>query len=318
MTPNVFISYSHRQAEWVHRRLAPVIRASGAEVVLDVADGRAGLSLDVQMRRWGDAAAHVVAVLSPDYLRSDACRLEWERAQARDPGFLNGGTLIPVLRETCDPMPPALQGTAGPLYLDLRTDGRGKPDGAVERAWRALLAVWGGTLGTTVTDWLAALCAIRRDLDEGKHVSLCAAPPVHWKELIAALPGEDATATLPTVDLAKPALWELTGFLDGVLGAFGVRAATPGGGDPVAELAAFSRALGALPPQRLVLRNFQKARTLSGFGAHLFDALRYHAMDDDRNLTLLVHTTEPFGGLLPAGHILSQMTAAHIHLRPRR
>jgi hypothetical protein len=312
MTDPVFISYCHAQADWVRTRLAPVIRASGASVTLDVIDGVAGRSLAAQMKEWGDAAAHVVAVLSPDYLKSTACQLEWKQARRRDPGFLKGRELIPLLRETCAPMPPELTGVAGPLYLDLRRDGREKADAALEQAWAKLLAVWGGGLGTRTIDWLDALHGVRRDLAEAKHVNLLAAAPVQWGKLIAEL-NDQLPEPAAIVDLADPENWERRSFLENTLRALGVATQLDQRG-PRGDVIGFSKMMRTLPPRRLVLKNFQKCRRFDDFGADLFDALRFHAMDDGRNLTLLIHTTEPFGGLLPAGHVLSVMTFNQIAL----
>ncbi len=33
---SLFVSYSHKQSEWVHSRLIPVLRAAGAEVIVDI------------------------------------------------------------------------------------------------------------------------------------------------------------------------------------------------------------------------------------------------------------------------------------------
>ncbi len=313
MSRTVFISYRHSQAEWVRTRLAPVIRASGAPVILDVIDGQAGRSLDAQMTDWVDRAAHVVAVLSPDYFDSDACRLEWDRAMGRDPGFLNGGMLVPVLRETVDPMPAVLTGTGAPLYLDLRRDGQGRADGALEMQWQKLLVVWGGTLGTPVTAWLDALRDIVRDLQDRKHVSLVAGGKTAWPRLLDEVRLQLAPDPLGVVNVADPETWERAGFLECTLAALGVTA-TLERGNARADIAGFSRRVRALPEQRLLFKNLQKITDFPDFGTDLFDALRFHAMDDGRNLTLLVHTTEPFGGLLPKGHVLSQMTFTQVHL----
>lgn len=313
MTATVFISYSHRQAEWVHGRLAPVIRASGAEVILDVADGRAGLSLDVQMRRWGDAAAHVVAVLSPDYLNSSACRLEWKHALARDPGFLNGGILIPVLRETCTPMPPALRGTIAPLYLDLRTDGRGKPDGAVERAWRKLLAVWGGTLGTNVTDWLAALETICRDLAERRHVGLRADPAFQIERFVGQLCIAGAT-DLAMVNGNNPVTINRVDFLECILQGLGLPATLPKKAPN--DIVAFSKKVSTIRGGMVALVNSHMWNKRPGFG-DAFDALRYHSLDD-RNFTILAHSHVSFGDILPFGRLQSSITLNIIDLPPPR
>lgn len=42
MSKKIFISYCHQQGDWVTNRLAPCLRAGGAEVLLDIERFRAG------------------------------------------------------------------------------------------------------------------------------------------------------------------------------------------------------------------------------------------------------------------------------------
>ena len=134
---NVFISYSHQQADWVRRRLAPVLKAAGATLTLDVIDGEPGKSLTPQMNEWVDGADRIVAVMSEAYWKSAACQHEWTRALARDPDFSRGKTIIPLLREDCD-LPDEII-SANPLYLKLIYD-------RVEDQWQKLLEACGGSL----------------------------------------------------------------------------------------------------------------------------------------------------------------------------
>jgi hypothetical protein len=88
MTPSprkVFVSYSHRQGDWVWDRLVPVLKAGGAEVLIDRERFEAGRALPAQMDSTQDAADINILVLSPEYLASEPCRYEMERAIARDP-----------------------------------------------------------------------------------------------------------------------------------------------------------------------------------------------------------------------------------------
>jgi TIR domain-containing protein len=79
----VFVSYSHCQGAWVLDRLVPVLRAGGAEVLIDRERFTAGRELRGQMDATQDGADVNVLVLSPEYLASESCVHEMERAIAR-------------------------------------------------------------------------------------------------------------------------------------------------------------------------------------------------------------------------------------------
>ncbi len=83
MPKKIFISYSHHQAPWVRDRLVPCLKAGGAEVLIDRERFEAGKALIGQMDAAQDAADASVLVLSPEYLKSKACRHEMKRAVAR-------------------------------------------------------------------------------------------------------------------------------------------------------------------------------------------------------------------------------------------
>jgi len=73
MGKHVFISYCHKQGEWVHERLLPVLRAAGCAVEIDAERGIAGQGVMGQMDVWQDQAEVSLLVLTPDYLASDYC-----------------------------------------------------------------------------------------------------------------------------------------------------------------------------------------------------------------------------------------------------
>ncbi|MEP7013012.1 MAG: toll/interleukin-1 receptor domain-containing protein [Acidobacteriota bacterium] len=116
----VFVSYSHLQEDWVVDRLVPVLRAGGAEVLIDREVFGAGRSLIGQMDATQDQADVHLLVLSPDYLASPMCRHEMDRAIALDPKF-ERGVVVPVLR-VATPLPVSISGP-NPLYADLADDG---------------------------------------------------------------------------------------------------------------------------------------------------------------------------------------------------
>jgi hypothetical protein len=310
---NVFISYSHQQADWVRRRLAPVLKAAGATLTLDVIDGEPGKSLTLQMNEWVDGADRIIAVMSEAYWKSAACQHEWMRALARDPDFCRGKTIIPVLREDCQ-LPDEIT-RANPLYLKMIDD-------RVEDQWRKLLEVCEGSLGTGVIEWLDALEELVLQLERRKSVNLVASSPVRWQALIEAA-GNRLNGGLPTVDLANPVLTSRPALLKGWLQELGVGggAATTNGNADIVE---FSETLQQLPPFRTALRHFGLCRIRSDLDFDFFNALYFHTMTDSvkisgirhPRLTLLLHTEKPLGTLIPKNNPVSKIDCASIILRP--
>lgn len=74
MSKRIFISYSHKQGEWVWKNLVPCLKAGGAEVRIDIERFRAGKEVVAQMDAEQDAADLSVLVLSPEYLASAMCQ----------------------------------------------------------------------------------------------------------------------------------------------------------------------------------------------------------------------------------------------------
>lgn len=75
-TKKVFISYCHKQGEWVWDRLVPVLKAGGANVLIDRERFEAGKAIEGQMDATQDQAERQVLVLSPDDLGRTACTHE--------------------------------------------------------------------------------------------------------------------------------------------------------------------------------------------------------------------------------------------------
>jgi len=81
----VFVSYSHAQTDWVQDRLVPVLEAGGASVFVDYRHFAAGHTVIGQMDTYQDQADWHLLVLSEQYVASDYCRHEMERAVDADP-----------------------------------------------------------------------------------------------------------------------------------------------------------------------------------------------------------------------------------------
>lgn len=102
----IFISYCHKQAAWVQDELLPVLDASGHTALIDRRRFTADEQLLTQMDHLQDEADHQLLLLSPDYLASENCRHELNRAIGRP---LTVAKLAP-----CD-LPVEL---GNPLYLE--------------------------------------------------------------------------------------------------------------------------------------------------------------------------------------------------------
>jgi len=299
----VFISYSHRQGDWVWDRLVPVLKAGGSEVLIDRERFEAGRALPGQMDSTQDEAEVNVLVLSPDYLASGPCRHEMERAVARDPRFENG-VVVPVKRVEVE-LPEAIR-RPNPLCADLTNDGQAKP-------WDLLLEACGADLGTDAPAWLAARDEVRRFLERGQSVNLVVDGAVKWKELLADLQRGDLS-DLVAVDLERGTTVSRRGLVAEILRAFGVVAAVPPEPHDLEEL---DRFLSARRRSRLALTHFHMVAYRPAFDLDLFAALRY-LVTESRQLVLLVQSRRPFSTLLPAGHPLSESGLQTVELRGRQ
>ncbi len=299
----VFVSYSHRQGDWVWDRLVPVLKAGGAEVLIDRERFEAGRALSGQMDSTQDAAEVNLLVLSPEYLASGPCLHEMERAIARDPRFENS-IVVPVKRVEVE-LPEAIR-QPNPLYADLTDDRTAKP-------WDLLLRACGADLGTDAPAWLAARDEVRRFLERGQSVNLVVDGAVTWRELLGDLKRGEL-ADLVQVNLEKPTTASRRGLIAEILGAFGMT--TPVPPDPE-DLVALDRFLAARRRSRLTLTHFDLAAHRPAYGVDLFAALRY-LVTESRQLVLLVQSRRPFATLLPVGHPLSESGLQTVELRGPR
>lgn len=67
----VFVSYCHRQGDWVWDRLVPMLKAGGAGVLIDRKRFEAGRGFLGQMDATQDAAEINVLVFSPEATMND-------------------------------------------------------------------------------------------------------------------------------------------------------------------------------------------------------------------------------------------------------
>ncbi len=120
---DVFVSYSHVNAEWVHTVLVPRLRGAGLRVVLDSDDFRIGAPTLTEIERAVEESRRTLLVLTPAYLTSEWAEFENLLTQTADPANRRR-RLIPVLLE-----PVSLPARIAMLsHLDL-TRPRGVEDG---------------------------------------------------------------------------------------------------------------------------------------------------------------------------------------------
>lgn len=100
-------------------KLVPVLKAGGAEVIIDRERFKSGRNFYTQMDEQQDEADVQLLMLSPDYLSSSACQHEMQRAIAKDPTF-DKNCIVPVLLEACT-LPDEIANN-NPLYVNLTDD----------------------------------------------------------------------------------------------------------------------------------------------------------------------------------------------------
>jgi hypothetical protein len=297
----VFISYSHKQGEWVWDRLYPCLKAGGADVLIDRKRFEAGRAVFDQMDGAQDPADVHVLLLSPDYLSSAACRREMERAIATDRDF-QAGRVIPVLRLPCD-LPPEVR-RPNPLYVDLTHDGD------VDQ-WDLLMRGCRADLGTGAPDWLEARDQVREYLRRGQSVNLVVRGEPKRRELLEQI-GQDLDGKLAVVDLDSGAAASRRRLVAEILRVCGTPADVP---NEPEDLGVLHNRLNDLPQTRLCIRHFDRVADRS-YGLDFFSALKYLVMDC-RKLVLLIESRAPYSSLLPANNSLTKLQAKLVELRGR-
>ena len=304
MSKKIFISYCHRQGDWVWNRLVPCLKAGGADVRMDVERFKAGIGVIGQMDAEQDECDLSLLVLTPEYLTRPDCLHEMRRAVARDPQFANGST-IPVIREACD-VPDEIK-TAKPLWVDLTND----KDSA---KWDMLLNACEADLGVDAPHWLAQRDETLQLLQRGQSVNLVVKDAPRWRELIEHL----SAAHLPelrTVDLYNGETASRRALVEELLRACGVNQPVSA---PPDDLVVLARALSASPsPSRVALLHCDLIAARPDYDINLFAALRSLIMDA-RKLVLLVQSRRPFAQLVPHDHPLSAIDLKTVELIGRR
>jgi len=99
---DVFISYSHKDEEWVVSTLLPVLENAGLSVCIDYRDFVAGKPSIVNMEDAVDESHHTVLVLTPNWTGSEWTDFEAVLTQTDDP-VGRRQKMIPIMLEKCTP-----------------------------------------------------------------------------------------------------------------------------------------------------------------------------------------------------------------------
>jgi tetratricopeptide (TPR) repeat protein len=98
---DVFVSYSHRDKEWVRGELLSRLEEAGLRVCIDYRDSEIGAPIVSEMERAVAESRKTVLVLTPAYLESNGARFESLMLQNDDPSNRRL-QLIPLLKEDCE------------------------------------------------------------------------------------------------------------------------------------------------------------------------------------------------------------------------
>lgn len=300
MAKRIFLSYCHKQGEWVWERLVPCLKAGGAETLIDRERLEAGKAVIGQMDSTQDHAEMSILVLSPDYLASPYCLHEMKRAIAQDPQFQNGKT-IPLIRTACK-LPRALKKGNQPLMVNLKNDRKSSE-------WDILLGACDANLGVPAPKWLTARDAIVQHLSRNESVNLVVTGQPKWRQLIQHFK-QDCALDLCTVDLESGATNSRRGLVSELLKACGCRTIVPPEPEDLVQL---TRTLKSRPITRIAIEHFDLVAFRPYYEVNLFSALRNLIMDE-RRLVLLIQSRVHFSALLPQDHPLSPIDLKTVEL----
>jgi tetratricopeptide (TPR) repeat protein len=105
--PTVFISYSHKDKDWVRNWLVPKLEASGIQTHIDYRDFEIGLPSVVNMERAVEQCEKTILVLTPHWVESEWTQFEGIMLQTMDPIGVRK-KILPLMLEHCV-LPPRLK-----------------------------------------------------------------------------------------------------------------------------------------------------------------------------------------------------------------
>jgi hypothetical protein len=316
--PKVFVSYSHAQREWVWGRLVPVLKAAGADVLIDVERFNAGVACFRQMDAEQDAADLHVLCFSDEYLSSKFCNREWQRAVQSDPSF-SVGKVVPIVLKAGLTLPKQIRGPT-PLHVNMRDD-------RDPEVWKLLLRSLRLDWNCCPVSWLDAAEGTARKLQNGECVNLLLPRSLNngHRQPMEALLAHLRNATLPRkllpdlkqVDLHSGVCSTLSGLLSQILDQAGIRQELPS--TRRKALVAFTQQMRTLSaPLALTLSSCDllgNAERQSEYGVDFFAALFDLTQPPNRKLSLLAISHRPYASLLPAEAYVSAINFTTIELR---
>lgn len=309
MRKSVFISYSHKQGDWVANDLVKILEAAGLEVLIDSRHFGAGKAVVGQMDKLQDQADISLLVFSPDYLKSTACQHEMKRAIAKDPNFTKGIT-IPIKRKNCQ-LPVSIT-APDPLYIKLTAQEAKK-----NPPWDQLLSACGTSLKASAPEWLEAhkelLDCIERNISVNLVVS---SGQPEWSYLLDSLHYQDKV--IEKIDMNSGETAPRQGLINLIL----KKCACLGNvREPPNDLLDLANKLSAKQTRCcLILHHFdivsRRQDVLYNYDVSLFAAIRNLVMDK-RKLQLIIQSRTPYANLLPANHPLSELDIRNVELQAR-
>ncbi|MBL8015559.1 MAG: toll/interleukin-1 receptor domain-containing protein [Candidatus Doudnabacteria bacterium] len=99
---DVFISYSHKDEDWVRTTLLPTLEKRNLKICIDYRDFIAGKAAIINMQDASEASRHTLLVMTPRWVESEWTLYEGILSRTEDPSGLKRRT-IPLLLEKCEP-----------------------------------------------------------------------------------------------------------------------------------------------------------------------------------------------------------------------
>ncbi len=302
----IFVIYTHKQSDWVHSRLIPVLRTAGGRVLVDIDHFKGGRTVIGQMDGLQSRADLHVLVITANYVTSPYCRHEMEEAIKSDPGFTHG-KVLPILQDGTPP-PHELAGVGGlgssPLYVDYFKD--------KDAAWALLLKSCASRLsGVDAPTWLRALDQTRTHLERGESVNLVVKNGnVDWRAWFDQL-AATRFKEIAVVDLGHPRAVPRNGLISEILKA--TRRSNAAVPQPPNDLPFLADAFENGSRTHLALRHFDYVKDRAHYGPDLLHSLRWLVMDA-RKLVLLAQTKVPIANLLPPENEVSKIDFKTVEL----